>query len=202
MGQDIKKGQVTRQRIVQKAAELFNRKGYEGTAFSDLMQATGLKKGGIFRHFASKEQLAGEAFDYAWKTAVNVRLADVTECSNAIDQIKLMVRNFAEKREGLVPGGCPLLNTAIDADDGNAILRRKVRKAMKQWLDRISAIAKQGIEKAEIKADVDPEKLATLIVGTLEGALMIGRLHQTYEPVMNAREHLDGHLEQLRATNA
>src|SRR5882762_1084273 len=107
----MSKGQETRQEIVQKAAALFNCKGYEGTALSDLMEATGLQKGGIYRHFDSKEELAGEAFDYAWQTAMKVRQAGVEECINSLDQLKQMVRNFVERREGLIPGGCPLLNT-------------------------------------------------------------------------------------------
>ena len=45
------------------AAPIFNQHGYEGSSLNDLMEATGLKKGGIYRHFASKEELAAEAFD-------------------------------------------------------------------------------------------------------------------------------------------
>jgi len=33
------------------------------------MEATGLQKGGLYRHFDSKEELAQEAFDYAWERA-------------------------------------------------------------------------------------------------------------------------------------
>jgi len=194
----MSKGQETRQEIVEKAAELFNRKGYEGTALSDLMEATGLQKGGLYRHFGSKEELAGAAFDYAWQTAVKVRQAGVEECPNSLDRLKQTVRNFVDKRQGLIPGGCPLLNTAIDSDDGNAILRAKARKAMKQWLDRLRTFAEQGIARSEIKPDVEPEKLATLIVGTLEGALMVGRLNRTDEPLQTAQRHLEAYLEQLR----
>src|SRR6266481_3270397 len=68
------KGEQTRREIVQKAAPLFNQKGYQGTSLSDLMDATGLQKGGIYRHFSSKEDLAAEAFDYSWRKAVHGRL--------------------------------------------------------------------------------------------------------------------------------
>jgi TetR/AcrR family transcriptional repressor of nem operon len=57
----MREGEQTRQEIIRRAAPLFNQKGYEGTALSDLMQATGLEKGGIYRHFDSKQELAGEA---------------------------------------------------------------------------------------------------------------------------------------------
>ena len=55
----MRKGEATRQDIIRKSAPIFNRKGYSGAALSDLMRATGLEKGGIYRHFESKEELAG-----------------------------------------------------------------------------------------------------------------------------------------------
>jgi len=48
------KGEQTRKKIVQAAAPIFNQRGYEGSSVNDLMEATGLQKGGIYRHFASK----------------------------------------------------------------------------------------------------------------------------------------------------
>jgi hypothetical protein len=54
----VRKGEETRQEIIRKAAPIFNQKGYDGAALSDLMRATGLKKGGIYRHFDSKQELA------------------------------------------------------------------------------------------------------------------------------------------------
>ena len=56
----MRKGEQTRQEIIRRAAPIFNQKGYDGAALSDLMRATGLKKGGIYRHFDSKQELAGE----------------------------------------------------------------------------------------------------------------------------------------------
>lgn len=54
-GQAMSKGEKTRQRIVAEAATLFNERGFEGGSLTDLMDATGLEKGGIYRHFSSKE---------------------------------------------------------------------------------------------------------------------------------------------------
>ena len=56
-----RKKEQTRQRIVAEAAPVFNQRGYAGSSLADLMKATGLEKGGIYRHFSSKEELAGEA---------------------------------------------------------------------------------------------------------------------------------------------
>ena len=56
------KGEQTRRRIVEGAAPILNKRGYEGASLNDLMEATGLKKGGVYHHFSSKEELAAETF--------------------------------------------------------------------------------------------------------------------------------------------
>src|SRR6201997_3108974 len=166
----MRKGEQTRQEIIRKAAPIFNQKGYDGAALSDLMRATGLEKGGIYRHFESKEELAGDAFEHAWKVAMDARFEGTEEIPNTVDRLKQIVRNFRDRRAGLVPGGCPLLNTAIDSDDGNPQLRAKARQALSSWLDRLRTTIEEGQRRGEIRGDIDSGELATLIVSTLEGS--------------------------------
>src|SRR5579863_183510 len=111
------KGQQTRQKIVEAAAPIFNQRGYEGNSLADLMDATGLQKGGIYRHFSSKQELAAEAFDYTWKAAWNTRMLHVEEQTSGILKLKRLISNFVEHRSP-VAGGCPILNAATDTDDG------------------------------------------------------------------------------------
>jgi len=188
------KGEQTRRQIVQKAAPLFNRKGYEGTSLSDLMNATGLQKGGIYRHFSSKEELATEAFDYAWQKAVSRRLGGIESSADSVDRLKKMISNFVECRSELVPGGCPLMNTAVEADDGNVVLRARAKKALQGWMGRLSKITADGI-RDQIDRRMDPRKLSQLIIGTLEGALLISRLQKDHQALHDARQHLDDYLE-------
>jgi TetR/AcrR family transcriptional repressor of nem operon len=184
------KGAQTRREIVRRAAPIFNTKGYAATSMSDVMDATGLQKGGLYRHFDSKEALAQEAFDYAWETAVTARLYGVTEELSSIARLKTMVSNFVEKRSNLVPGGCPLLNTAIESDDGNPVLRARARQALAAWTKRIARIIEQGIQAGEIATKHNPADLPDLIVATLEGALMISRLRQSEVPLQTVARHL------------
>ena len=184
------KGRQTRRDIVRKAARLFNQKGFAGTSMSDLMAATGLQKGGLYRPFESKELLAQQAFDYAWEKAVNRRLDGLDEVPDAVGRLKGMIANFINKREGLVAGGCPLMNTAIESDDGNTVLRARARKALASWTDRVAAIVRDGITKGEIDASVDPQEFADVFVGVLEGALMISRLRQSEAPLHAASKFL------------
>src|ERR1700677_558006 len=189
------KGEQTRREILEKAAPLFNQKGFAGTSLADLMQATGLQKGGIYRHFSGKKELAAEAFDYAWEKAVHGRLDGVAEVADCVDRLKKTIENFVERRQGLVPGGCPLMNTAVEADDGNPVLRTRARKALQGWTERLSRITAEGIEKHQIDRGVAPRQLSQLIIGSLEGALLISRLQNDEEPLRAIRQHLDEYLE-------
>jgi TetR/AcrR family transcriptional repressor of nem operon len=188
------KGQQTRRKIVEAAAPIFNKRGYEGSSLNDLMEATGLKKGGIYRHFSSKEELAAEAFDYTWEAAWNARLLHVDEKANGVQKLKQLIANFVDHRSP-VAGGCPILNTAIDADDGNPVLRAHVAKALRSWVSRLQAIVEQAQKRGETRPRVDPRAVATLIVATLEGALMMSRLQRNDEALRGVQSHLNRYLE-------
>src|SRR5438105_15679201 len=114
----MRKGEQTRQEIIRKAAPIFNQRGYDGAALSDLMKATGLEKGGIYRHFESKQQLAAEAFDYAWKLAMGTRCEGTQGISNTRDGLKQIGRNCGDRRAGLVAGGSPVLDRRVGCADG------------------------------------------------------------------------------------
>jgi len=188
------KGELTRKRIVEAAAPIFNQHGYEGSSLNALMEATGLKKGGIYRHFASKEELAAEAFDYTWEAAWKARLSHVDDKANGINKLKQLIANFVERRSP-VPGGCPVLNTAVDADDGNPILRSRVGKALRSWTGRLQAYVEEAQQERDAKPDVDPKDVATLIVASLEGALMMSRIQRNDEALRRVQSHLNEYLD-------
>ena len=190
----MSKGDETRERILAKAAELFNQRGLEGTSLADLMEATGLEKGGIYRHFPSKEAVAAEAFDYAWREAFQERVRDLASISGSVDRLKHIIANFVERRSR-IPGGCPLLNTAVESDDGNPVLRERARQALDNWQNLLISVAKEGIQRREIRSGVDPRRLAMLIISSLEGALMISRLERNRDALLAARSHLDDYLD-------
>jgi len=61
-----------------------------------LMHATGLEKGGIYRHFASEEEVAAAAFDFAWQAATDVRMHDLDSIANSVEKLKRFIANFIE----------------------------------------------------------------------------------------------------------
>ena len=110
------KGEETRQRIIRKAAPLFNQRGFEGSSMGEIMEATKLEKGGIYRHFSGKEELAAEAFDYAWAEALKTRTHDLDQVENSVDKLKQFVTNFVERRPERQPfTGSIVVSTLVDS---------------------------------------------------------------------------------------
>jgi TetR/AcrR family transcriptional repressor of nem operon len=176
---------------------VFNRLGYSGTSMSALMAVTGLEKGGLYRHFESKEELAAAAFDYAWETVTEPRRRGLKDCATSLEKLLLLVRNFVEPPARALPGGCPLLNTAIENDDGNPVLREKARGALDEWRSVIAEIVREGQRGRELRKDVDPVAVATIVISSLEGAIMFSRLEKTREALFTVGKHLEGYLRSL-----
>lgn len=190
----MSKGEATRKRIIETAAPLFNQRGYKGCSLNAIMEATGLEKGGIYRHFESKEELAAEAFDYAWNATIALRTDGIDDIPDHVDRLKEHVSRFAY-RSG-IPGGCPLLNTAVDSDDGNPVLRERVRKALRGWQARLRSILEDGIAKGTVNPEIDPTEVANHIIANLEGGIVIARLERSDAPLQDARDRLTKYLDQ------
>jgi TetR/AcrR family transcriptional repressor of nem operon len=184
----MSKGVLTRRRIVEMAAPLFNQRGFAGCSMQDILDATGLQKGGLYRHFSSKEELAAEAFRYSLAQAVKIRMP-AGPSPNAVSRLRAAIEQFVEIPSP-VPGGCPILNTAIDADDGNPVLRDLARAGLRRWRSRIARVVREGIAQKQIRAEVQPQTLANTIIATLEGALMISRLEGSKNALHDARASL------------
>ena len=193
-----KKGEMTRQMIVTAAAPIFNQRGYVGTSMQDVMEATGLEKGGLYRHFSGKEELAAEAFRHSLAQSFKLRTEHVDLEHGALALLKSLIGRFVEAPSSL-PGGCPLMNTAIDSDDGNLILRGLAQEALQDWRARLSGIVSDGIGNGEIRKGTVPREIANTIIAALEGALMISRLDGNRVALADARKSLEVLLNQIAA---
>lgn len=186
----MSKGELTRQRIVELAAPIFNQRGYAGCSMQDVMDATGLEKGGLYRHFASKEELAVEAFRYAVGRAKRTRTDGLDPDLKPLEKLRALVQRFVEQ-PSVLPGGCPLLNTAADADDGNPVLRKLALDGFCDWRERLAAIVAEGIRRQEIRRGVEPRQIANTMIATLEGALLLSRLECAPTALEDAQKALE-----------
>jgi AcrR family transcriptional regulator len=192
------KGERTRRRIVERSAPIFNTKGYAGASMSDLVLVTGLEKGGIYNHFGSKEQLALEAFDYAagimrerFREALEVEGGALERLFAVVDVLGTLVEDPP------VPGGCPVLNTAVESDDANPALKERAAEAMSGWLRLVGREVKEGVKSGELAPRTDPRAVASVVVATLEGAVVLSRLLDDPAHTHRAVGHLKDHLRSL-----
>lgn len=192
----MSKGTETRERIIARSAEAFNTHGYAGTAISDIMRTTGLEKGGIYRHFTSKDELALAAFDYSAQQVRQRFAASLANRAKGIEALHAFVdvfRSYAHNPP--IIGGCPVLNTAIESDDTNPVLAQRAAAVIGEWRHTIRTAVIQGIEHGEIRAEVDGDALAMVLIATLEGAVMLARLLHDETPLVQATTHLHQYID-------
>ncbi len=196
------KAEHTRDRIIEQAAKLFNQRGFAGASLSELMAATGLKKGGIYNHFASKDELAIAAFDYSVKLASQRQWAAMRSQRRGDHRLRAMVHTFVDSFDEISAwGGCPLMNTAIDSDDAHPQLREKARLAMQQWRQLIEHIVQKAVDQGEFNSQAEPNTVATILIAVLEGALALARLEGDRAPMEQAQFHIDRYIDSLVLTN-
>lgn len=192
------KAERTRQHIIEKTAPLFNVKGYEGTSLTDLTLATGLSKGALYGNFADKDEIAEAAFRYAIskiKKLINLRLEKVSTYKK---QLIVMLEFFAEYvNKPPVPGGCPLLNTAVEADDYRTSMRKVVTAELLGTVDFITSLLDKGIKAGEFVNTIKTRELAYVFFCSVEGALMFSRVEKSNEPMDIIVSHCKRILDQI-----
>ena len=195
------KGEQTRQHIIQQAATLFNQRGYIGSSISDVMQCTGLQKGGIYRHFQSKEQLALAAFDYAQQQSTSPLVEAVAAETDAVQKLLAFISAFHTLTlHPPVPGGCPILNTIVDSDDGDPALRERVVAVVSGWEQLIERIVADGVARGSLRRDIDPQAVASVLIAALEGGILLARAHRSHVYLQHAVDHLVQYIRRDVAT--
>lgn len=171
------KAEKTKQFIIEQTAPLFNKKGYAGTSLNDITQATGLTKGSIYGNFGGKDEVALAVFDYNLKKVTSIFESEMSRCTTTREKLMVYVNVYSEFQNFAFPaGGCPMQNTAIEADDTHPELKKKALAAVLTWKKAIAGIIEQGIKNKEIREDVHAEQMALTIIATIEGMTMIANL--------------------------
>lgn len=173
----LSKADKTRQFIIERSAPIFNKKGYSATTMADILQATGLAKGGIYGNFSSKDEIAAEAFEYAYtrlKEELRFKIRQEKTAGAKLSAILNYYHNYTEKPH--IDGGCPLLNTAIDADDNIPFLKKKAKAALDEMVGSLAYIISKGIEHGEFKKEINATQEAEIIFAMIEGSIMMSKL--------------------------
>ncbi|TGL59330.1 TetR/AcrR family transcriptional regulator [Leptospira ognonensis] len=192
------KGNITKQRIVNQSLALFNQFGVRGTSLSDVMRVTKLEKGGIYRHFESKEQIVETALRF-YIASVESRLAKATEgLTSPRRRLAEIIKSFAGIAENpVVPGGCFIMNMAVDTDHAEAGPHPLVVLSFKRWERLFVSEIQNGIKQGEFREDVDAKSFAAIAICSIEGSIVLSSTYPGLKSSQVIVKHLLGIIDQF-----
>ncbi|MBA4058531.1 MAG: hypothetical protein C0490_27690, partial [Marivirga sp.] len=96
-----------------------------------------------------------------------------------------------------VPGGCPLMNNAVEADDHNIFIKKNVANEMRRSIYFIEGLLEKGSKNGEFKPDIKAKDLALTFFCSIEGAIVISRISSSHTPMKAVIRHCKNILEQI-----
>ncbi len=173
----MSKAEKTREFIIEKAAPIFNTKGYAGTSLTDVINATGLSKGSIYGNFENKDEIALAVYEHNIKL-VGVQLyAEIDSRKTAAHKILAFTEYYRTNWKNIFEkGGCPILNAAIEADDNLPFLRKSVQDSIKKLNRKISKTIEDGIVNGEFNKKINATEYAYTFIILLEGGMMLSKI--------------------------
>lgn len=167
-----KKGEKTRQNIIENSLQLFSVKGYYNTSISDILDATGLTKGGLYGHFPSKEDIWYAVYDEAVGVWKGIVFEDLRTTSNPLERIdKFIVNNLMRYLGGGVfAGGCFFLNMLVELSGQSASMTRHILRGFLQMSRLIEHWLEEAEEQGLIRSGLNHREIANFIVISLNGS--------------------------------
>ncbi|WP_348811324.1 TetR/AcrR family transcriptional regulator [Flavobacterium maritimum] len=192
----LTKAEKTKQFILETAVPLYNEKGISGVNIDDVLEATKLTKGCLYGHFENKEDLSGQVIDLSLKKISDKVRAAVSKGKTVKGKLFALMDFYKNPLETYISGGCPIFNTAVEADDNYPDLKRKVAKVFRAGQEEISALLQEGINNGEFSNKLDPVDFAFKMVAAIEGGTVMCRVMDTAKPMHGLIKGLKSELEQ------
>lgn len=178
----MNKSQRTRRHIIEKTAPLFNMNGFDGTSLTDLCRVTGLTKGALYGNFQDKEELATEAFRYTISRMRSVGSRSMLSQATYRKKLEALLNFFVNAvLNPPVRGGCPLLNTAVEADDHRPSMRKTVVEELEKSVNSMTKLLDRGKASGEFEKGFNSREVAMLFFCAIEGAIMFSRVSSSKE---------------------
>ncbi len=172
----MNKAARTRQYIIEQVAPIFNRQGYAGTALSDIEIATGLTKGAIYGNFGNKDALAIACFEHNIVPLQKGLIRALATPGPCLVKLKASLDFYRDHYETVAKqGGCPLLNTSVEADDTLPFLKERVQESILSWQKELTALLNAGQEKNEIRKEADTKQFVISIIAMIEGGILLAK---------------------------
>ena len=192
------KAERTKKFIIERVSPIFNKKGVSGTSLSDITSATGLTKGAVYGNFEDKDTLAKACFEHNLRFLQKGLYKSIATTGSAYHKLNALLRFYLEHYNDVASnGGCPLMNSAIEADDANPLLKQKVKYTMNLWEKELIGILNDSIEKSEISDSIEPKKFSRQFIAAIEGGILLAKSMEDPSYFQEVIEGLQNQLEQV-----
>jgi len=189
---EITKAEQTRQFIIEKAAPVFNKKGVAGTSLSDLTRVTGLTKGSIYGNFKDKDEVAVAVFQYNVDNLINSLFKEMEKESSAVEKLLALPKAYGRRYKQIIAyGGCPILNTATEADDTHEALCQLTKEAIARLKQKICSLVALAIAENEIHNETDGNAMANIILALIEGGSILAKVTGEDSYMIDSLEQID-----------
>jgi TetR/AcrR family transcriptional repressor of nem operon len=189
------KGDRTRSKILDEAAQVFNRKGFSATSINDILKASGTTKGNLYFHFSSKGEIGLEVLKREKQAFMSFLDGILNEGPPGQGLKNFFEEALSKHRQQDFIGGCIFGNTALEASDTSPELAAFVASVFDDWIMKIAQNVDRAQQTGHIRRDVPARDLAEMIVSTVEGGIMQTRLLKSEKPLQHSLDTLQKILE-------
>jgi len=167
----VTKGLETKQKIINKSLQLFSVKGYYNTSINDILEATGLTKGGLYGHFKSKEEIWYAVYDQAVTIWKDIVFKDIRKIDDPLKKIEKVLDNDLQNYLGadVFEGGCFFLNMLVELSGQSNTMGNCILKGIIGFSEVITMWMKEAHEKNMLKPGLKLNEIAKFIVVSING---------------------------------
>lgn len=194
------KGALTRQNIIEKSLQLFSIKGYYNTSVNDILNATGLTKGGLYGHFKSKEDIWYAVYEEAvaiWRPLVLNGLRDIKD---PIERIIQVIKNDMKDYLGsdVFEGGCFFLNMLVELSGQNDSMSKQILTGYVQFSRMLKGWLQEADRMEMLKSGLNYKDITSFIIISLNGASALYTSSKDPAIWLQTMNQLTFYIEQLR----
>ena len=189
------RGRATRERIVERAAELFAERGIAATSVDEVLEAAGAGKGQFYHYFRGRDELAAAAVGYRCGQV----LTGLTQALGGVSSLAGLEQSLA----GFVSGfeqagmpGCPIGALAAEVAGRNEAARLQAAAGFDAWERLLADVLERIRQRGELRADAEPAALATGLLASIDGGMV---LSQARKDIASLRIAVEAGLGQVRA---
>src|SRR5499427_3469099 len=178
-----RRGRASRQRIVERAAELFAERGIAGTSVDEVLAAAGAGKGQFYHYFRGRDELVAAVVGHRCAQVV-AGLTGALGGVSSLAGLEQALAGFIAGFEQMGLPGCPIGTLATEVADRNEDARREAAAGFDAW-ERLPADSLERMRQSgELRADAEPATLATGLLASIEGGMV---LSQTRKDIASLR---------------